>query len=226
VEFLMSRSQQALRWLFSSVIALFSAIALPCPIFAQSFQPRNEALEMSARIDELIGDQLRAHGIDPAPPASNSEILRRLSLDLTGVVPPVSEVRSYLSSQDSLKYRNLVEQLLNSPAHATHLALKWRAMMLPRKFDPEQAAGELGLQNWLRRQFADNKRYDQVVADLLVASGGDESGPALFYTSLGVKPNGTVAVGKCSRGVTYVSAVVFGVLREVVACVGRFAGAV
>ena len=44
------------------------------------------------------------------------------------------------------------------------------------------------MQNWLRRQFVDNRRYDRIVADLLVATGGDEAGPALFYTTLGVKP--------------------------------------
>ena len=82
----------------------------------------------------------------------------------------------------------LVDRLLLSPAHATHLADVWRDFMLPRKFDPAQTAGLIGLQNWLRRQFVDNRRYDRVVADLLIATGGDESGPALFYTALGVKP--------------------------------------
>ena len=48
--------------------------------------------------------------------------------------------------------------------------------MLPRKLEPAQTAGLIGLQNWLRRQFVDNRRYDRVVADLLVATGGDEAG--------------------------------------------------
>jgi hypothetical protein len=47
---------------------------------------------------------------------------------------------------------------------------------------------QAGLQNWLQAQFAKNQHYDQLVADLMVASGGSQEGPGLFYTAFDLKP--------------------------------------
>lgn len=144
--------------------------------------------DLSRRIDELLAAEWQKAGVQPAQPADDGELLRRLHLDTVGVIPDVWQVQSYLDDAAPDKYERLVDQLLTSPAHATHLSNVWRDMLLPRKLDPEQLAGMIGVQNWLRRQFVENRRYDRIVADLLVATGGGEAGPALFYTSLGVKP--------------------------------------
>lgn len=144
---------------------------------------------ISQRVDQLLARRWQAVGVEPAAPADDAEFHRRLSLDLTGVIPTVAEAQAFLDNDDADKRAALVDRLLDSPAHATHLADVWRDLMLPRQFDPAQTAGLIGLQNWLRRQFVLRRRYDRIVADLLVATGGDQSGPALFYTALGVKPH-------------------------------------
>jgi hypothetical protein len=143
---------------------------------------------MSRRVDGLLAERWTEARVTPERPADDGELLRRLYLDLTGVIPTVSEAREYLADARADKASIVIDRLLASPAHATHLANVWRDLMLPRRFDPAQTAGLIGLQNWLRRQFVENRRYDRVVADLLVATGGDQSGPALFYTALRVKP--------------------------------------
>ena len=143
---------------------------------------------ISERIDQHIAERWTAAGVVPAAPADDAELLRRLYLDLAGVIPTAYEARDFLDDHRPEKCAELIDRLLSSPAHATHLADLWRELMLPRRFDPAQAAGIIGVQNWLRRQFVDQRRYDRMVADLLVATGGDESGPAPFYTSVGLKP--------------------------------------
>ncbi len=143
---------------------------------------------MTERVDALLAERWLAAGVEPAALADDASFLRRLHLDLTGVIPPVADVQDFLADENPHKRRELIDRLLVSPGHYTHLADVWRDLMLPRRFDPEQTAGLIGLQNWLRRQFVENRRYDRIVADLLVATGGDEAGPALFYTALGVKP--------------------------------------
>jgi hypothetical protein len=77
--------------------------------------------------------------------------------------------------------------LLASRLHADHLATTWRHMMVPRGGGVDGVAGQAGLQNWLRGQFAKNLRYDQLVADLLVATGASQAGPGLFYTAYDLK---------------------------------------
>ena len=143
---------------------------------------------MTARIDELLAADWATAGIAPAVPADDATFIRRASLDFVGVVPTVGEVRAFLADQDPRKRARLVDRLLASRRHAEHLATTWRHMMVPRGGGVDGVAGQAGLQNWLRGQFAKNVRYDQLVADLLVATGASQEGPGLFYTAYDLKP--------------------------------------
>jgi hypothetical protein len=143
---------------------------------------------MIRKIDERINERLAAAKLAPAPLADDGEFLRRVYLDLTGVVPRVSEVREFLADQRRDKRSRLIDKLLDSPAHATHLANTWRSIMLPGGLNIEQIQNVVGVQNWLRARFVDNLRYDNLVSELLVATEGEDIGPALYYTSLDLAP--------------------------------------
>ncbi len=144
--------------------------------------------QMIARIDEQINERLIAANISPAPIADDAEFLRRVYLDLTGAIPRVAEVRDFLADERPDKRAKLIDKLLDSPAHATHLANTWRNIMLPGGLNIEQINNVVGVQNWLRTRFVDNLRYDNMVSELLVATAGDDVGPALYYTSLDLAP--------------------------------------
>ena len=144
--------------------------------------------KLSERIDELLARRWESEQVSPAAPASDAEFVRRLYLDLVGVIPRVAEVREFLSDATAGKRARLIDRLLDSPQHATHMANTWRQIMLPGGSDLEQIQNVAGVQNWLRRQFAENMRYDRLVSDFLVATGGGESGPALYYNSLDLQP--------------------------------------
>mgnify|MGYP001300736885 CR=1 FL=1 len=143
---------------------------------------------MVADIDAVLSRAWEAAGVTPAPLADDSEFLRRVYLDLTGVIPKVSEARAFLRDSASDKRARLVEHLLASPTHATHMANTWRRIMLPGNLSDEQLANVAGVQNWLRGQFVENMRYDRMVGDLLVATGSGNTGPGLYYTALELKP--------------------------------------
>lgn len=140
------------------------------------------------RIDDLLEERIRGSQTVPASMADDEEFLRRVYLDLTGVLPRVGEVREFLADSRSDKRARLIDELLATPRHATHLANTWRQAMLPGNVDLEDIQSVAGVQNWLRRQFAQNLRYDRLVSDFLVATGGGDAGPALYYTSLELKP--------------------------------------
>jgi hypothetical protein len=168
---------------------LLALLALPA--IAQDEETQARALARAAmvgRIDELIGARIKNAGFEPAAGASDEEFIRRVYLDLTGAIPRVAEVREFLADGRADKRAKLIDALLDSPAHATHLANTWRSIMLPGGLNLEQINNVVGVQNWLRQRFVENVRYDQLVAELLVASDGGDVGPALFYTSLDVAP--------------------------------------
>jgi hypothetical protein len=100
----------------------------------------------------------------------------------------VSEVREFLTDGRPGKREVLVEQLLASPRHATHMATTWRNRILPLGVDPERSREAVGLQKWLRTRFAKNLRYDNLVGELLLAIGGDELGPALYFQANDLAP--------------------------------------
>jgi hypothetical protein len=139
-------------------------------------------------VDEWIEQRLRDAGVTPARQCTDSEFVRRAYLDLIGVVPRIGEVRAFLADPRTDKRQRLIDELLDSPRHATHLANTWRQFMLPGNIDIEDLQSVAGVQNWLRNQFAQNMRYDRVVSDFLAATGGGDSGPALYYTALELKP--------------------------------------
>ena len=158
------------------------------------YEARRERIAaMSRRIDEHINAKLQENGAEPAPLCSNSEFLRRVSLDIRGVIPTVAEVRAHLDAAESQadpQWRiDWIDQCLESPRYATHLSITWRRMMVPRDANfAAQLPQATGLQQWLRDQFAANIRYDRLVADFIASTGDERTGPALFYRVLEAKP--------------------------------------
>jgi len=148
---------------------------------------------MARRVDELLSQVQATAGVAPAPLADDAEFLRRASLDLTGVVPRVSEVREFLADESPAKRQVLIDRLLASSSHPTHMATTWRNRILPAGADPSRAREAAALQKWLRTRFARNLRYDNLVGSLLLTNGGDELGPALYYQSHDVAPEKVAA---------------------------------
>lgn len=177
------------RHLSLAVALLFPTCVAPLLLAADDQDPVGTArAAMIRKIDERVNERLAIAKLQPAELSDDGEFLRRVYLDLTGVVPRVSEVREFLADKRPDKRARLIDKLLDSPAHATHLANTWRNIMLPGGLNIEQIQNVVGVQNWLRARFVDNLRYDNMVSELLVATEGDDVGPALYYTSLDLAP--------------------------------------
>jgi hypothetical protein len=146
------------------------------------------AMQMAARVDALLAESWARAGVEPAPEASDAEFLRRASLDLTGVIPTVHDVREFLLDAESDKRARWIDMLLARPMHATHLARIWRRTLLPDGSNLAQFGGAAGFESWLQQRFRDNAPYDQTVRDLLQATGNAFDGPAVYYTALELKP--------------------------------------
>jgi hypothetical protein len=176
--------------LVAAVVCLGMLVPLaPDPTAAESPTARWKAARQSARhVDDILAASWKENGIAPAELASDAQFLRRIYLDLVGVVPPVSALRQYVADRDPNKRYALVDRLLESPRHATHLANTWRRILLPDGFPAQRSDDAIGMQRWLRDRFAQNVRYDRIVGDFLTATGSAETGPALYYQTLEVKP--------------------------------------
>jgi len=149
----------------------------------------NDLARSVALIDTALEARWTAANVRPNPAATDAEFLRRASLDLTGVIPSVHEVRTFLADPRPDKRSRLVDHLLSRPNHPTRLARHWRDAMLPRNSQQTQFGQAAPFETWLRGKFADNTAYDSIVRELLTASGRlGQPGPILFYTALELKP--------------------------------------
>ena len=146
------------------------------------------AARMALRIDAMLQERWQTAGIMPAPRSSDSEFLRRVTLDLTGRLPEAWQTRQFLADPADDKRARWIDALVHSPRFSAHMASVWRRILVPRSIEPDQVPYAVGLESWLRRQFAARVRFDNLVADLLTAQGDGTTGPALYYASLEAKP--------------------------------------
>jgi len=151
--------------------------------------------QAAAEIDRLLQQSWGRDGITPVPSSSDVEFCRRVWLDLAGVAPPVSEVRRFLDDNVDRKRDLLIDRLLESPAHASHMASRWNEILLPpdSQAQIQQQANVAALHQWLRQQFLDNTPYDHFVGRFLTAGGEGNRGPAIFYTSRSLEPKKVAA---------------------------------
>jgi len=155
--------------------------------------------ETARQIDLLFQKHWQLQSITPAASATDSEFLRRLSLDLVGRIPAISEVRAFLRDTDPEKRTQIVERLLDGPAYVRHFTTVWRNALIPQASSQPEFRGVVpGFQAWLWQHVADNSPYDQMVRDIVTArvSPGADSGtvlnagssPEAFFLVRGLKP--------------------------------------
>ncbi len=76
-------------------------------------------------IDRFVLARLRQENLQPAPEAERATLIRRLSLDLTGLPPSPEDVQAFLADNSPEAYANLVERLLRSPHYGERMAMYW-----------------------------------------------------------------------------------------------------
>ncbi len=76
-------------------------------------------------IDRFILAKLESAGLSPLPAASRETLMRRVTLDLTGLSPTPQEVNRFLADSSPDAYERLLNRLLASPAYGEHWARHW-----------------------------------------------------------------------------------------------------
>ena len=76
-------------------------------------------------IDNFILARLQREGVTPAKEASKETLIRRVSLDLTGLPPTLEEIDDFLADDTPNSYEKLVDRLLLSPQYGEHMAVDW-----------------------------------------------------------------------------------------------------
>ncbi len=76
-------------------------------------------------IDAFIRERLKQEGLQPSPEADKYMLIRRVTLDLTGLPPTAAEVEAFVKDKDPRAYEKVVDRLLASPHYGERMALDW-----------------------------------------------------------------------------------------------------
>src|SRR3954447_8827402 len=126
-------------------------------------------------IDAFIRARLEREGLKPSPEADRRTLIRRLSLDLTGIPPTPEETTAFVKDTAPGAYEKLVDRLMASPRYAEQQAMHWLDAI--RYADTCGFHGDNALPAWpyrgyVLRAFRDNKPFDaftreQLAGDLM-----------------------------------------------------------
>jgi len=172
------------------------------PAFAQAA----DVVPLHEQIDGLIAARLDELKITPAARSSDAEFVRRIYLDLTGVIPTPRQARSFLDCAAADKRRRLIDELLASPDYALHMARVVDVMLIERRV-PTIKSYDVAAADWrayLTEAFAENRPWDVMVREILGSDGADakHGGAAKFYLVRDVAPHQlTRDVGRLFLGI-------------------------
>src|SRR4030095_2050153 len=118
---------------------------------------------------------LESHGLSPSPEAPRETLLRRVSMDLTGLPPTLADIDAFVADPSANAYERVVDRLLASPAYGERMAVEW--------LDVARYADTYGYQadrfnhlwpwrDWVIQAFNGNLPFDkfilwQIAGDLL-----------------------------------------------------------
>src|SRR5579864_5967703 len=140
-------------------------------------QPRNRAW-IKNDIDAFIQSRLEEKNLTPAPPADRITLIRRATLDLTGLVPTPDEVQAFVNDTSPDAFAQVVDRLLASPRYGERWARHW--LDLARYADSEGFKSDETRPNiWRYRDyvidsFNQDKPYDRFIREQIA---GDELYP-------------------------------------------------
>ncbi len=125
---------------------------------------------VKSAIDAFIFSRLEEKKILPSPTADPRTLLRRVSLDITGLPPTPQEIQDYLSDHSPNAYEKVVDRLMKSPHYGERMAVPWLDVV--RYADTVGFHGDQNSNAWVYRDyvinsFNNNKPFDQFTREQL-----------------------------------------------------------
>jgi hypothetical protein len=135
----------------------------------------------AARIDELIDANYKKHSVTSNPQVSDAVFLRRTYLHLAGRIPKYEEALSFLGSKDPDKRSKLIDELLNSQDHVSHMFNYWGNILRLQDHPINNNQIAQPYHEWIKQSLAENTPYDQWVTQMITSEGHIWDNPAVGY---------------------------------------------
>jgi hypothetical protein len=155
------------------VSVLSTAFLFPSSAFAEDIVLRDT-------IDREIKAAWAKEKLAAPEQSTDSVFLRRVYLDLAGMISTYEETTAFLADTDPKKREKLIDKLLADPRYARNQAQTWDVNLLGRNPKGIRSTNRDAFRKWLATQFEKNEPYDRIVHKLLRA---EEDNSKLFYVA-------------------------------------------
>ncbi len=161
-------------------------------------------------VDRCVAAHLAQSKLSLPDVCEDAVFLRRVYLDLTGLLPQTEEVRAFLKDNSLDKRRVLIDTLLASPSCADYQAMKWLDLLRVKSEFPANLwpnAVQV-YSRWIQTCIAANKPYDVFVREMITASGSNFRDPPVnFFRALPQKdaPHIAAFVAQSLMGIRFTS---------------------
>ncbi len=121
-------------------------------------------------IDHFILARLESEGIRPSPEADRATLLRRVTLDLTGLPPTAAELDDFMKDQAPDAYEKVVDRLLANPGYGERMAWRWLDAARYADTNGYQIDGDRSAwrwRDWVIASFNRNQPFDQFIIEQL-----------------------------------------------------------
>lgn len=146
--------------------------------FADATPNVKDARWARTAIDKFILAKLGEKGLKPSPEADRATLIRRVYLDVAGVIPTPEEVKAFVNDKSSNAYEKLVDRLLASPQYGERIGRRWldlaRYADTQGYQDDEQRPGMWRYRDYVIKSFNQDKPFNQFVREQIA---GDELWP-------------------------------------------------
>ena len=163
------------------IVAFYDNGVHPIPVMlpvSDKVGPKFPKLATTSAVDEHVIGKLRKLGILPSETCTDTEFLRRVSLDLTGTLPTPDQIISFLSDKSPAKRTTKVDELLKTPAYAAWWTTKLSDFLgnnarVLRGNGQNNYGDKFSRQwyDWMLQRVAKNEPYDQLMAGIILATG-------------------------------------------------------
>jgi hypothetical protein len=136
-------------------------------------------------IDKYVHQKLHKLRIIPSEVCTDEIFIRRVYLDIVGLLPNEDELQTFLADPNPKKREALVDQLLERKDFTEIWVMKWAELLQIRTTgnngNDVTYKSALLWYEWLRGQIAANRPFNEIVRDLLSATGGSYDSPATNF---------------------------------------------
>jgi hypothetical protein len=152
------------RWIKQGAVyekhwALLSPLKSELPKVKDPQWPKNE-------IDYFVLAKMTEKGLEPNIEAQKEHLLKRVSIDLTGLLPTEAEIDDFMADNSEHAYEKVVQRLLNTPQYGEKMSLYWLDIARfsdSYGYQDDNIRSQWPYRDWVIHAFNDNMPYDQFV---------------------------------------------------------------